>query len=422
MPATFTPITNDVLDGVRKGDEKALERLFREHFDALLEEAKSNFDDAAAAPKVVEIAILRAWEQHESFESTAALEAFLRKSVHDGALREKGRKAALHRFEAHEGVHHVKKNHNGHAPATADEVWQHIASTLHAPTVDAAVTDAAKAEMSRHNAAEHMAAVGKRRSPLVTLAYFAGAVFVVATILWAIFRESPEQKVTRFLKHADSQEIISKFGQVGSMTLGDGTKAKIGADSKLLIPPGFNTEVRAVRVNGTASFEVAAGQSLPFEVRVGEVAVVATGTRFAVNFDTANSSALVRVDEGTVNVRFGDKAKEVKSVGAGKAVMVSKTGEITDASQAQIDEATAWTSGRLVVVDKTLRQALEQTRRWYGIALVPSDQSLMDRKVSIDASLDSSKDMIADLEQSGNMQFGWDDKTMTLYDKGKAKP
>ncbi|HEX4934796.1 MAG TPA: FecR domain-containing protein, partial [Gemmatimonadaceae bacterium] len=299
MPAMFTPITTDVLDGVRKGDENALERLFRDHYDALIEEAKAAFDDPVAAPKVVEMAILRAWEQHASFESPAALETFLRKTVHDGALREKGRKAALHRFEAHEGVH-VKKHHNGQAPASADEVWQHITTTLHAPPPDAAVAGAAKAEMSRHAAAEHMAAVAKRRSPLLTFAYFMGAVLVVAGILWGIFRESPEQKVTRFLKHADAQEIISKFGQIGSLTLGDGTKARIGADSKLLIPPGFNTEVRAVRVTGTASFEVAAGQTLPFEVRLGEAAVVATGTKFVVNFDTASSAALVRVDEGSV--------------------------------------------------------------------------------------------------------------------------
>lgn len=42
----------------------------------------------------------------------------------------------------------------------------------------------------------------------------------------------------------------------------------------------------------------------------------------------------------------------------------------------------------------------------------------MDRKVSIDASLDSSKEMIADLEESGKLKFGWDDKTMMLYDVG----
>lgn len=412
MPATFTPITNDVLTGVRQGDEQALERLFREHFDALVEEAKAGLDDASHAPRVVETAILRAWEKHSTFETPKALEDFLHHAVHEGAIRDKSRRAALHRFEAHEGVHVARAN--GHAASTVDESWQHITSTLHAPPPDAA-SMAAKAEMSRHAAAEHMAAVGKRRSPLITLAYLLGAVAIVAGLLFAIFRESPDEKTTRFLKHPDSQEIMSKFGQIGSMSLGDGTKAKIGADSKLLIPPGFNSEVRAVRVTGTASFEVAKQEGLAFEVRLGEAAVVATGTKFAVNYDTATHVALVRVDEGSVNLRYGEV---VKPVAAGASMQVDDKGTFTDASKAAQDEALAWTSGRLVVVDRTLRYALEQTRRWYGIALVPADQALMDRKVSIDASLDSSKEMIADLEESGKMKFGWDDKTMTLYDVG----
>ena len=412
MPATFTPLTNDVLDGVRRGDEKTLERLFRSHFDALVEEAKAHLDDATLAPRVVETAVLRAWEKHESFETTASLEEFLHHAVHEGAIREKSRRAALHRFESHEGVHVNRAN--GHAAATVDEAWQHIANTLHAPPPDAA-SMAAKAEMSRHNAAEHMAAVGKRRSPLITLAYLLAAVAVVAGLLFTIFRESPDEKVTRFLKHPDSQEIMSKFGQIGSMTLDDGTKATIGADSKLLIPPGFNKEVRAVRVTGTASFEIAKQDLMAFEVRVGEASVVATGTKFAVNYDTATHVSLVRVEEGSVNFRFGEV---VKPVAAGQAMMVDAKGAFSEADKSAQDEALAWTSGRLVVVNRTLRQALEQTRRWYGIALVPSDQALMERTVSIDASLDSSKEMIADLEESGSMKFGWDDKTMMLYDIG----
>ncbi|MBK6304674.1 MAG: hypothetical protein IPF47_02685 [Gemmatimonadetes bacterium] len=123
----------------------------------------------------------------------------------------------------------------------------------------------------------------------------------------------------------------------------------------------------------------------------------------------------MRVEEGSVNFRFGEV---VKPVAAGQAMMVDAKGAFSEADKSAQDEALAWTSGRLVVVNRTLRQALEQTRRWYGIALVPSDQALMERKVSIDASLDSSKEMIADLEESGSMKFGWDDKTMMLYDIG----
>lgn len=417
MPATFTPITNDVLSGVRLGDERALERLFREHYDALIEEAKANLDDASYAPRVVETAMLRAWEKRGEFDTPLALEKFLHETVHEGAVRDTSRRAGLHRHEAHDGTHAHRGN--GHGPANADEVWAHMRTVLHAPPPDAAKVAASKAELSRHAAAEHMAAVAKHRPAWMTALYLVAAVAIVAGILYGLFRETPGGKVTRFLKMDESSEIISRFAQVGSVTLDDGTKATIGADSKLRIPPAFNVEVRGVRVTGTASFDVTQQGALPFEVRLGEVAVIATGTRFAVNFDTATTTAMVRVDEGSVDVRFGDA---VRAVAAGKALEVDAEGNMREPDQGALDEALAWTDGRLVVVDRTLRQALEQTRRWYGVALMPSDMALMDRKVSVDAPLDSSTAMIADLEQTGNMKFGWEDKTMVLYDAGKPIP
>lgn len=417
MPAIFTPISNDVLSGVRQGDERALERLFREHYDALIEEARTNLDDATFAPRIVETATLRAWEKRTEFQTSQALESFLREAVHEGAVRDKSRRAALHRFEGHEGVHHTRSN--GHTPVTVDEAWARINNVLHAPPPDAAKTAQAKAELSRHAAAEHMAVVAKRRAPWMTALYLLGAVAVVAGILYGLFRETPEGKLSRYLKRDESSEIISKFAQVGSVTLDDGTKVTLGADSRLRTPPGFNSDVRGVRVVGTASFEVSQQGSLPFEVRLGEVAVQATGTKFAVNFDTATTTAMVRVDEGSVDVRFG---KTVRPVAAGKALEVDSAGSMREPDKSALDEALSWTNGRLIVVDRPLRQALEQTRRWYGIALIPNDMALMDRKVSVDAPLDSSKVMIAELERTGNMVFGWEDKTMVLYDAGKPIP
>lgn len=411
MPATFTPISAEILTGVRQGDEQALERLFREHYDALIAEATPHLDDASSAPKVVEGAVLRAWERHADFGSPAALEQFLHAAVHEGAVREKSRRAGLHRLESHEGKPHVARSHV--APiSTVDEAWAHLRTTLHAPPPDP--DHAAKvAKATRHAAAEHMASVAKRRNPLVTIAYVGALLATVSAILFGIFRESPEEKVTRFLRNPEAREIISKYGQIGTVSLDDGSKATIGADSRLVIPPGFPSTVRGVRMVGTASFEVASAGELPFEVRLGDVAVVATGTRFAVNFDTANGASLVRVDEGSVNVRFGET---IRPLTAGQALAIDAAGAMTEPTAAAIDEALAWTSGRLVVKDRTLRQALDQARRWYSIALIPSDMALMERTVSIDAPLDSSKSMIADLEASGNMTFGWEDKTMVLYD------
>lgn len=418
MTATFTPIENTVLAGLQQRDEGALERLFRGHYDALLEEAKSQLDEPGFAPRVVETAILRAWDKHGGFLTPLALETFLHHAIHEGAIREKSRRAGVHRLESHEASHMHKPAAPAHI-ATVDEAWAHVASALHVAPPDPKHL-AELAHMSRHAAAGHLAAVGHTTSLWKTLGYGAAAVATVAALLFVLFRDSPEKKASRLLASVDAREIIAKFGQIGNVTLDDGSKASIGADSKLVIPPRFGTEVRAVRVIGTASFEVATGHALPFEVRLGETAVIATGTKFAVNFDTATSTGIIKVTEGSVNVRHGTA---VTPIAAGAALAVNAAGEMRAATAAQLDEALAWTDGRLVVVDKPLRAALDQVRRWYGIALIPSDMSLLDRKVSIDAKIESSKEMIADLETSGKLVFGWDDKSMMLYDSAsRAKP
>ena len=418
MNATFTPIDNAVLVGLQQGDEGALERLFRGNYDALLEEAKSQLDEPGFAPRVVETAILRAWDKHGEFLTPAALETFLHHAVHEGAIREKSRRASVHRLESHESAHVHRPAAPAHIP-TVDEAWTHVASALHVAPPDPKHL-AQLADMSRHAAAGHLATVGRTTSLWTTLGYGAAAVATVAALLFVLFRDSPEKKANRLLASADAREIIAKFGQIGTVTLDDGSKALIGADSKLVIPPRFGTEVRAVRVVGTASFEVATGQTLPFEVRLGETAVIATGTKFAVNFDTGTAVGIIKVTEGSVNVRHGTA---VTPLSAGAALAVTAAGEMREATTAQLDEALGWSDGRLVVVDKPLRAALDQVRRWYAIALIPSDAALLDRKVSIDAKLESSKEMIADLETSGKLVFGWDEKTMMLYDSsGGSKP
>ncbi|MEO7964047.1 MAG: FecR domain-containing protein, partial [Gemmatimonadaceae bacterium] len=242
---------------------------------------------------------------------------------------------------------------------------------------------------------------------------------VVATLLFTIFRDTPEKKTARLLASDKSSEIISKYGQTGSTTLDDGSKVTIGADSKLRIPPKFNEEVRAIAINGTASVDVAKNDKLPFELRIANVAVIATGTSFAVALDTSTKTVFVKVKEGSVDVRAGEKGTPLA---AGKSVAIDGSGASREPSQAEIDEAFGWMDKRFVVNNRSLRLALDQTRRWYSLALVPADMSLMDRKVSVNASLESSKEMIAGLEQSGNLKFAWDDKTMKLYDAGKPAP
>jgi ferric-dicitrate binding protein FerR (iron transport regulator) len=84
-----------------------------------------------------------------------------------------------------------------------------------------------------------------------------------------------------------------------------------------------------------------------------------------------------------------------------------------------LDEALAWSEGRLVMTQKPMREALQHLQRWYALGLVVRDSSILDRSVSMNVSLDSSRNAISALEQSANVKFGYEGRVRVLRDGGK---
>jgi DNA-directed RNA polymerase specialized sigma24 family protein len=153
MTAAQPPIDQDVLVGLRHGDDRSLEQLFRDRYPTLVQEASTQLDDPAAAPRVVERAFMRVWDERQSFETRQALESFLHTAVHDSAVRERKRLATLHRLEA--GAH-VQLNHQT-KPASADEAWSHLKAAIHAgdsPEAHAAATALILANLNAYFAGE----------------------------------------------------------------------------------------------------------------------------------------------------------------------------------------------------------------------------------------------------------------------------
>ena len=417
MPATFTPIETAAVDSIRLGDETAFEKLFREHYDALIGEARAAFDDAAAASRVVDASFVRAWHRRAEFASPGDMESFLRSTVHDGAVRERSRIAAIHRFESHEGAR--KQVPNASHTVGVDVAWAHVAKAMHAAPPDSAATARQMADHARHAAAEHVAHVAKpERSILATIAGGAAIIALAAVLLFLVFRDTPEKRTLRALAATDARIVPTREGQIGDVTLDDGTKVKLGPEARLRIPTRFDKDVRAVGLEGTASFTVAPDHALPFEVHAGNTAIIATGTAFSVSADSAEKMVVAKVTEGSVRIRLGETTKEV---GANEAMMVDATNTLRAPTPQELQESLGWMDGRFILVDRTLRTGLQEMKRWYGIVIIPESMRLLDRKVTVNASLESSKEAIAGLEASGNLKFGWQDKTMVLRDGATAK-
>src|SRR5699024_11863966 len=67
-------------------------------------------------------------------------------------------------------------------------------------------------------------------------------------------------------------------GQRGNITLSDGTKVILNADSKIILPEVFQSDKREVTLQGEAFFEVTHNPDRPFIINTGQAVVEVLGT------------------------------------------------------------------------------------------------------------------------------------------------
>ena len=417
MPAVFAPIDQDLLTRFHNGDEHAFERLVREEFPALNDQAIGELNEPAAAGRVAENALLAAWEARDRIDTPTALEYFLKDAVHKGAVRERSRRAMLHRIQEHEGA--ATPHANAHAAETVDEAWAHIAAALHPTLRSAEQSNQLRGDIHRHGAASHVASVASRGPHLTVQTAALGAlvvVLVVGVIAGALYwgtRGTEDQRVDSALAASDARVVTTRPGQRARTALGDGSTAEIGAGTTLRIAPDFAERTRAVDVQGTATFNVAEDSRGRFFVRTGNTLVRATGTVFDVSAFGNDSITVVRVREGEVQVGPSDSAT---TVAAGRTVVVTAGGRTGDAPPGLAEEAFGWVDGNFVAVDRTLRDVIPALNRWYGLQLKVTDPALLERRATVRASLESSREAIEQVKATAKVGYGQRQGEPVLFD------
>lgn len=391
-------------------DEGVLKNAFLAEHPTLAAEARKTLgaDAAALVPKVVEGAFVRAWDARASLATSAQLHDFLIEDVQHAAARALSRRAGAHRFAVHEGGSAAP---HAVAETTADQSWGHIQHALHGEAHSPQAL-AEAAQHSRHEAATHIATVTKERSTWAAIAI--GALVIIAMVggVFVLDRMGADEKVATAVNATDARVVQSLPGQLGVVTLDDGSVVRLAPESKLFIPSSFGPNIRAVRLDGTANFEVAAGQPIELQVHAGNVVLVAKGTRFMVHSYAADSTTTVVVSEGTVEVRQNKAV--VQTLTAGQA-LVSRVGAAPRAATAaEKEEADAWRSGEMIVANRPLHDVLPLLRRWYGLTLAVQPDSLSARPVTLRVSLDSSRAALRAVEKSTGLAFGYMGQNMVF--------
>jgi transmembrane sensor len=214
----------------------------------------------------------------------------------------------------------------------------------------------------------------------------------------------------------EAQTYVSATGQRLRVTLADGSRITLAAESRLSVPGGFARTSRSVSLHGEAFFEVNASNRFPFVVRAGDVSTRVLGTAFNVRRYESDTAVHVAVVSGKV------------AVASGRASLTLTAGEGADAtdstayrSQTDNRAATAWTEGRLVFYDVPVATMLTTIGRWYGYTFRVTDSTLATRRVAATFKLSERTETMNELTQLLGVVMRVDSTTITLTPRRNAQ-
>ena len=232
----------------------------------------------------------------------------------------------------------------------------------------------------------------KKVSKARILTWITASVAVAASLFLFIFRSSQEiSQPTEFSMElfsevtspkqveqtlSDGYCVVSTPAATTTLvTLSDGTKVMLNANSTLEYPASFDdAEVREVRLKGEAHFEVTKNPHRPFVVTAGEMQTQVLGTIFDVKAYRKDAPK-VTLMQGKVKVSNADTEVEMRP-GQTATLQADKI-VVSKASPSASD----WLEGDFDMDQVTLAEAMSDIGAWYNKTVVFQSQANMDKLI-----------------------------------------
>lgn len=165
-------------------------------------------------------------------------------------------------------------------------------------------------------------------------------------------------------------EIYVPPARQSQLTLPDGSKVWVNADSRLKYSNHFNADERDIYLQGEAYFEVTKNTEIPFRVISGEVEVRVAGTKFSMRAYPEENRVEAVLAEGRIefftNQETSEKSYQLKP---GDKVIYNLDNNLVLLSEQNITRELAWKDGQLVFTNAPLFDVCRSLQRWYGIEI-----------------------------------------------------
>lgn len=222
----------------------------------------------------------------------------------------------------------------------------------------------------------------------------------------------PREGVLTYTAHAGGaggyHTLATPTGGQYALTLSDGTRVWLNAESSLRFPARFAADTRSVELTGEGYFEVAENKQSPFTVHLPEGAAIRVlGTRFNASTYRDEEAQKITLVEGSILLSAGGRRLELRpreqALVKGRSLSVQK--------EANLAEATGWKEGSFVFDDADIHAIMRQVKRWYNVEVVFRTQTSEHFNTTLPRNEPVSK-LLHRLELTGKIHFKIENQTI----------
>ena len=222
------------------------------------------------------------------------------------------------------------------------------------------------------------------------------AIFIAALIyLYDLFPPNNPPLDTA-LAPVHKNEVKAKSGARSRLTLPDGTKVWLNADSRIIYGNGFNVRSREVELEGEAFFDVVKNASRPFIVHAAGIDIKVMGTAFNVKSYPLEPTTETTLMRGSVEVVKANEPSGAKIIlqpyeklvftKAIDSMRLLSVGKILPQEMLIIAVApnlpdsvmkeTSWMYNRLFFDGDTFRELAVKMERWFNVNIHFRDETV----------------------------------------------
>lgn len=189
--------------------------------------------------------------------------------------------------------------------------------------------------------------------------------------------------------------VSTREGEKAHVYLPDSTEVTLNSGSSIQYDASFNQKERTVIFTGEAYFNVATNHQMPFNVRLDNMVITATGTSFNV-FSFGNEDRVeTTLVEGAIHVSIsGAEPIQMKS---GQQIVYFTRSEKYQLSEVATDTYTSWKENKLRFNDTPFEEVLRRIGRKYNVRFEFTNHDLVNLKYTatfIDESIEEVMQML----------------------------